>query len=164
MNRTTVSTVILVAALACATAAPARSASRACATGGLVVWMDTNGDGAAGTVYYHLEFTNLSGHTCTLRGFPGVSAVKLGGGRIGSAAGRDPAIPVKTISIANGRTAKAILGIVSAGNFPSSKCRQTTAAGLRVYPPNQTASKVVPFPFAACSHKGPIFLRVRAVT
>jgi hypothetical protein len=170
--RRLVSTVLLAAGAATlvafaqlATAAPTRrSAAPACATGGLVVWMNTNGNGAAGTVYYVLRFTNLSGHTCTLRGFPGVSAVKLNGHQLGSAAGRDHTTPVKTISIANGHTAKATLGIVEAGNFPSSKCGQTTAAGLRVYPPNQTASKIVPSPFAACSHTGPIFLTVRAVT
>jgi Domain of unknown function (DUF4232) len=155
----------LLVAVPLATGAPARaSGPPACATGGLVVWMNTNGNGAAGTVYYVLRFTNLSGHTCTLRGFPGVSAVTLAGHQIGSAAGRDHATPVKTITIANHHTATATLGIVEAGNFPASKCGPTTAAGLRVYPPNQTASKIVPFPFAACSHKGPVFLRIRTVT
>ena len=38
-----------------------------------------------------------------------------------------------------------------------------TAAGLRVYPPNLTTSKVVPFPFSACSLTGPVYLNVRAV-
>jgi hypothetical protein len=135
-----------------------------CATGGLVVWMNTSGNGAAGTVYYVLRFTNLSGHTCTLRGFPGVSAVTLAGHQLGSAAGRDKTTAVKTIKLASRHTATATLGIVEAGNYPASKCGPTTAAGLRVYPPNQTASKIVPFPFAACSHKGPVFLRVRTVT
>jgi Domain of unknown function (DUF4232) len=171
-RRRLVPTVLLAAGVAVAlaatplsTAAPSRrSAPPACATGGLVVWMNTNGNGTAGTVYYVLRFTNLSGHACTLRGFPGVSAVKLNGQQLGSAAARDQATPVKTISIPNGHTAKATLGIVEAGNFPTSKCGPTTAAGLRVYPPNQTASKIVPFPFAACSHNGPVFLRIRTVT
>ena len=33
------------------------------------------GNGAAGTIYYPLEFTNLSGRTCSLYGFPGVSVI-----------------------------------------------------------------------------------------
>jgi hypothetical protein len=171
VHRTLVSAILAAAAVMLlvsvpfATGAPAReSAPPACATGGLVVWMNTSGNGAAGTVYYVLRFTNLSGHTCTLRGFPGVSAVTLAGHQLGSAAGRDKTTAVKTISIASHHTATATLGIVEAGNFPASKCGPTTAAGLRVYPPNQTASKIVPFPFAACSHKGPVFLKVRTVT
>jgi hypothetical protein len=31
-----------------------------CATRNLVVWLDTNGDAAAGSVHYELQFTNLS--------------------------------------------------------------------------------------------------------
>jgi hypothetical protein len=93
-----------------------------CSTSGLVVWLDTRGDGAAGSTYFNLKLTNPSGHVCTLTGYPGVSAVDLAG-----------------------------------------HCHRVTAAGLRIYPPNQTASKVVPFPFSACSHKGPIDLSIAPV-
>mgnify|MGYP003907925815 CR=1 FL=1 len=71
---------IPVAALA-ATAAPATPGAASappCPTAGLVIWL-TNGSAAAGTFYYDLNFTNLSGHACTLRGHPGVSAANLGG-------------------------------------------------------------------------------------
>jgi hypothetical protein len=44
------------------------------------------------------------------------------------------------------------------------ECRPVTAAGLRVYPPNQKGSKVVPFPFRACSRVRPVYLHVQAVT
>ena len=75
---------IPVAALAAAaSAAPAAAASAPkCSTAGLVVWM-TYDPSAAGTFYYTLNFSNLSGHACTLRGHPGVSAVSLTGRRIG---------------------------------------------------------------------------------
>ncbi len=36
-------------------------ATPACATSGLDVWLDTQGQGAAGTIFYKLNFTNLSG-------------------------------------------------------------------------------------------------------
>jgi hypothetical protein len=150
-----------------AAASRARSAAvPACTTAGLVVWMNTNGGGAAGSVYYTLEFTNLSGHSCSLRGYPGVSAVSLSGSRIGSPGGRDPfAAPHTVVLGASGphQTATATLRIVEAGNFPSGACGITTAAGIRVYPPNQTASKIVPFPFSACSRSGPQILKVRVV-
>ncbi|MDA8038898.1 MAG: hypothetical protein M0Z69_07000, partial [Actinomycetota bacterium] len=30
-----------------------------CATSGVVIWIDTQGNGAAGSIYYNLELTNL---------------------------------------------------------------------------------------------------------
>jgi hypothetical protein len=35
---------------------------------------------------------------------------------------------------------------------------------LRVYPPGETRSKVVPFPFRACARSGPVYLHVEALT
>ncbi len=145
-----------------AAAPTATAAVPSCQTGGLVVWLDTQGNGTAGTIFFTLNFTNLSGHTCTLRGYPGVSAVNLAGNRLGSAASRLTGRPVKTVTLANGRTAKATLGMVDTGALPS--CHMVTAAGLRVFPPNQTASKLIPFPFAACSNTGQAFLRIAPVT
>jgi len=50
----------------------------ACETPGLVEWLNTTGNGAAGSISYKLQFTNLSGHRCTLNGFPFVLGVGLG--------------------------------------------------------------------------------------
>ena len=139
-----------IATLALTNAPAAGASTPPCETGGLVIWMNTQGNGTAGTIFYTLNYTNLSGHACTLRGFPGVSAVGLRGARLGKAAGRDSGQTVKTITLTTGHTGHATLGIVDIGALPSSTCRPTTAAGLRVFPPNQTASKVIPFPFPAC--------------
>ncbi len=139
------------------------AATPACTSSGLVVWMNTNGNGAAGSVFFKLQFTNLSGHSCTLRGFPGVSAVSLRGRQLGRAASHGG--KRRTITIANGKTAKATLRIVDALNFPPSKCVPVTAAGLRVFAPNATKAKIVPFPFTACSRaSGPTYLSVGPVT
>jgi hypothetical protein len=63
--------------------APAASTPR-CVTPGLVIWLDVPpGNHYAGGAAYYLEFTNLSGHACTLRGYPGVSAVSLTGRQLG---------------------------------------------------------------------------------
>ena len=121
-----------------------------CNESGLVIWIDTQGNGAAGTIYYELKFTNLSGHTCTTKGYPGVSAVTLAGHQLGPAAHRVSAT-VHALVLINGGSVMAHLGIVDAGNFSKSSCKPTTAAGLRVYAPNQTAAKIVPFPFLTCS-------------
>lgn len=144
------------------TGAPAaRAAAPACQTTGLVVWLDTQGNGTAGTIFYTLNFTNLSGHSCTLRGFPGVSAVNLGGRGLGSPATRESGRPIKTVTVANGRTTHATLGLVDTSVL--STCHMVTAAGLRVFPPGQTASRTVPFPFPACSNVALKFLRITPV-
>lgn len=147
----------------------AQASTPACATSGLVVWLDTMGNGAAGTTYYNLEFTNLSGHACKLVGYPGVSGIGLSGRQLGSAASRDGAHAPATVTLASGTTvnmvgttATVILAITDVANFPAASCHPVTAAGLRVFPPNQRASKLIPFPFRACS-SGPSYLHVEAV-
>jgi hypothetical protein len=158
-----VSALVSAAALAhAASPGPVAASTSKCATSGLVVWLDTQGNGSAGSVAYMLEFTNLSGHTCTLAGYPGVSAVNLAGHQLGRAASRDHATSPNTVTLARGATAKAFLRVVDVFNYPNSACHRVTAAGLRVFPPNLTTSKVVPFPFSACSGSGPVYLSVRA--
>jgi Protein of unknown function (DUF4232) len=139
------------------------STTRQCATSGLVIWLDTEGSGTAGSRYYKLEFTNLSRGACHLLGYPGVSAVDLGGHQLGSAADRDHFDRPRLVRLAMRATATAVLRIVEADNFPRSSCHQVTAAGLRVFPPDGTASKLIPFPFRACSRAGLLYLSVRAL-
>jgi hypothetical protein len=131
----------------------------ACQTGGLVTWLDTNGNGTLGSIFYTLNFTNLSGRRCTLRGYPGVSAVNLRGQQIGRPATRDTTRRVRTISIRNGGTATTSLRIVDNGAIDN--CGMVTAAGLRVFPPNGHTSRTIPFPFGACRRTS--VLSVRAV-
>jgi len=141
-------------------AAPA--ATPPCATSGLDVWLNTQGSGASGRTFYYLEFTNLSGTSCHLFGYPGVSGVTLGGTQIGSPAARYSNNP-HTVTLANGATTHALVGVVNAGVIPAPQCHPVTASGLRVYPPNQTQSRVVPYPFPACSRTGPIYLFISPV-
>jgi hypothetical protein len=150
----------LVAATPTAVGAP--PAHPSCRTAGLVIWI-SSAQGAAGSFFYTLEFTNQSGHTCTLRGFPGVSAVNLGDRQLGSPAAHDTTTKVKTITLRNDASATTTLRVVDVLNFPPSKCRPADAAGVRVFPPNEKASKTVPLPFKACTKKL-IYMRVRAVS
>jgi Protein of unknown function (DUF4232) len=143
-------------------AATHREAAPRCTTSRLVVWMDTEGNGAAGSVFYQLQFTNLSRHRCTLFGYPGVSAVDLHGHRVGNAAARLHAHPHR-VTLRKGATAKATLQIVEALNFPKSRCHPVTAAGLRIFPPNTRTSRIVPFPFLACSRHGLVYMNVKPV-
>jgi Protein of unknown function (DUF4232) len=152
-------------------AAPAHAAVPACKTNQLVVWLDTQSNGAAGTIFYTLNFTNV-GAKCTLRGYPGISAVGRNRQQLGKAAVRDNGTKVKTVTLssANGggpakaNTAHSTLAIVDTGVLSPGACHPTTASGLRVFPPNQSAAAFVPYPFPACSLASASILRVRAVT
>ncbi len=95
--------------------------------------------GYAGGVDQAIVFTNTSGATCTLYGYPGVSLVSAPPHtQIGLAAQRGSTVPVKLITLASGASANAELQIVDALNFGPATCSPTKAAYLRIYPPNQT--------------------------
>ena len=151
---------VALTAAACGSASGTSTAAT-CPAAKLVIWLDTQGDHAAGSAYYPLRFTNL-GPTCFLRGYPGVSAVDLSGHQLGKPAAREHAVASGLVLLAHGASAKAVVRITNVHNFPRSACKPVSAAGLRAYPPNQRASKVVPFPFDACAGSS-VFLFVRAV-
>lgn len=134
-----------------------------CQPSGLVIWLDTNGSGAAGTIFYKLHFTNESGHACTLQGFPFILGVNLAGHQLGNRATFNHTSTPNVVTINNNKTATAILGIVQVGNFSPSVCGPVLAAGLKVFAPTgvATTAKVVPFPFGACSKHGPNYLNVQ---
>jgi hypothetical protein len=154
---------LLLTAAPMAPAASARSASPpTCATSGLVMWLNSEDSGTAGSFYYHLEFANLSGRTCTLGGYPGVSAVSLSGRQIGSPAAREVTQKPRTITLVPEAQTTALVRVVDVGALPAS-CRPIAAAGFRVYPPGQMTSKVIPFPFRTCSGSAQRAISVRAV-
>ncbi len=112
----------------------------ACSTSQLVGSL-ANGQGAAGSIIYDLDFTNVSSTSCTLYGNPGVSMVAgSGGAQVGAAAVFVNRNSATTVTIPPGGHASALLQIAQAGNYPSSSCGITSVAGLRVYPPGQTAA------------------------
>ncbi|MGA2166171.1 MAG: DUF4232 domain-containing protein [Solirubrobacteraceae bacterium] len=147
-------------------AAPAANAQTAaaprCRTAGLVMWLNPEDSGAAGNFYYKLEFVNLSGSTCTLAGYPGVSAVSLSGRQIGASAKREATGRPRTVTLPPEGEATALVHVVDVGALPSS-CRPAAAAGFRVYPPGESASKVVPYPFRTCSNARESVMWVRAL-
>ena len=136
-----------------AVATPSSSApgTPACATSALEVKLGSS-DGYAGGVYVTIDFTNTSGSTCTLFGYPGVSLVTGPPYKqIGLAAKRSTSTPKKLVTLAAGATANAQLQIVDALNFPSTSCGPTKATALKIYPPNQTEPVYLPNTSTGCS-------------
>jgi hypothetical protein len=104
--------------------------------------------GAAGSVHVDVVLTNAGEDPCTLAGYAGVSFVDADGTMIGSPALRDATVPGTGQVLAPGESVTAGLRISQAGNHPT--CDARTATGLRVYPPENTESVVIPFPVEAC--------------
>jgi hypothetical protein len=132
-------------------ASPAVVGVPACPNGSLKVTQGL-GQGYAGGTYEVIDFTNTTGSTCTLYGYPGVSLVS---GppyvQLGLAAKRSTNTPVKLITLAPGDVANALLQIVDALNFPTATCSPAAATDLQVYPPGQTAAVYLPNQSEACA-------------
>jgi hypothetical protein len=142
---------------------PGPGKPRACPTSALHLSIGT-GNGAAGSVYFPIVFTNASGSACTLFGFPGVSFVTgIGGSQIGHAATRHSDAPRQTVTLAPGGVAHATLQVVQALNFPPAKCQLVTAHWLKVYPPNQTQPVFLNFTAKTCASKDVTVLNVAPV-
>jgi len=150
---------VALASSAGTTTAANTAAVHRCYQSELRAWLAIPGSGAAGSVYYELELSNVSAQTCTLYGYPGVSEL-LNGSQSGSAAGRTASHPKTLVTLAPGATAHAILQITNVSVFGSAACQPVSATTLRVYPPGAIAALRVPFTVTACSKTGPVYLHV----
>jgi hypothetical protein len=127
------------------------AATPRCSAAHTLVWLALSPNGAAGTIYYPVEFTNLGSTKCTLAGFPGVAAIGKSGHKLGQAARRIK-VTAHTITLKPHQTAHALLGVEDAGIIGG--CHTATAAGLQVFPPNQTVKQTVgSFTFTACTNR-----------
>jgi hypothetical protein len=134
-----------------------------CATSSLALRQGVS-QGAAGSTFTELDFTNISHTACTLYGYPGVSFTGGAAHRtqIGAAANQNGATPRQLITLAPGAVAGAELRIVDARNFPIASCNTVTAHYLRVFPPNQLAPLYLALTTPTCSNTTQI-LTVSAV-
>ncbi len=128
-------------------------AAPACPTRSLGLKLGS-GQGAAGSTFQVIDFTNISNATCTLYGYPGVS---LAGGKpvtqIGLAAAESHATARKLVTLSPGAVASAVLQIAHAVNFPAARCGLVTADYLQIYPPNQTTPGYLHYRSQTCAKK-----------
>lgn len=150
-------------ATSAAQAAPPPAIAPLCATSALSVWVDADqSNGAAGTIAYPLEFTNHGTRPCTLKGYPGVSAVNAGDRQLGDAADRDPLYKASLVTIPAGGTAHAVLFWHDAEVFTSG-CKPTAASLIKVYPPNSKTAQVGFFSLQACTAANHGYLSVSVI-
>lgn len=122
---------------------------------------DQVGGGAAGSVYRILVLTNTSDAACTTAGLPGVSYIDAGSNQVGAAAARSDAAAV-TVVLEPGQSATAELQETRAQNY-GDRCTQVPVTGLLVYPPDDTASLVIPHEGTGCSEPDLELLTVGAL-
>jgi hypothetical protein len=142
------------------TATPAGPAG--CATTALTASMGP-GNGAAGSTYYPIEFTNSSSVTCSLYGYPGVSFVAGSGAQVGMAATEDPTYPRQLVMLPPGSTAHAELRVTDALNYSPSTCQPASVNRLRIFPPGQTTPLYISFTAMACMSTSVPILSVQTV-
>jgi len=121
------------------------------------------GNGAAGSNYYPIEFTNNSGAACTLYGYPGVSLVTAAGNQVGAAATEAPVYPRQLVTLDPGETAHAELQIADAQNYPSAACSPVAVHRLRIFPPGQMSALYLSVTATACARASVRLLSVQTV-
>jgi hypothetical protein len=133
-----------------------------CTASDLGVWLPLGqGSGAVGTIYFPLEFTNLSHHTCYLFGYPGVAALDRNGNQLGSPAAWGSRAGARIVNVAPGATAHTVLAYHDVTVYTDSGCDPVSSAvELRVYPPGQRGSTDAAFTFEACSRPGPVWMSI----
>jgi hypothetical protein len=112
------------------------------------VWYGLPGDGAAGHVFFQLQFSNIGHSACTFFGYPGVSALDSHGHQVGKAATHSGA--KLTVTLAPGATAHVVLEVTNAGLLCAHPVKTTS---LRVFPPGQFHAQLVGFPSHGCIGK-----------
>jgi hypothetical protein len=124
--------------------------STRCGTGALSVTLSDLG-AAAGTAYRELTFKNTSSRSCTMQGYAGVSFVDAQGQQIGAPVQRMTG-PDGPLTLAPGASAAALIAYHDVYVATVASCQPTTAVGVRVYPPDETASLIVATRTLVCAN------------
>jgi hypothetical protein len=117
-----------------------------CVTGALGIRLGQPG-AAAGNRYLPIVFTNTSGKTCTLYGYPGVSLLDASGKQIGTPASREAGSTPRVVTVAPGASASAAVHTAAQGVAPS--C-EPTSTQIRVYVPDERTAVDLTAALADC--------------
>jgi len=125
-------------------------AGSACATSQLSV-AQVNPSVGAGQYYSTLVFTNTSGTSCTLVGYPGVSYVVANGVQSGNPAVRSGGAATPVTLAPGGKADSVLHDSNGISGYTPQQCRLTAAQGLRIYPPNNKAALFLPWKTSHCA-------------
>ena len=128
----------------------------ACAAASTRVWYGVPADHSAGHAHFQFQLSNIGHSTCTLFGYPGVSALNSHGTELGKPASHAGA--KLTVTLAPGETAHFVLTITDAFIVCAHPVHATQ---IRVFPPGQFHAQKVPLATLQCVGKS--VMRVDAV-
>jgi len=137
---------------ASSTGAPAGSGS--CTLNDLTVTIGNHSNAAAGHLFVEVLFTNTSGRTCTLTGFPGVSYLDATGRQVGPAASRTSATKATQVRLVPAGTAYAALTVPDVGVYGTPgtpPCSSAQATSIRIYPPGSFTATTITYPLTICT-------------
>ena len=101
---------------------------------------------STGYIWQELVFTNISGASCSMEGFPGVSFVAGDDGHQVSAAANREGSSFGQIILAPGDVASAVSQRMDPAIYDPSQCQPTEVRGFRVYAPDDKLAMFVPLP------------------
>lgn len=147
-----------------ASSAPGRSPAAAapqCALSGLRISISP-GAMAGAVTRYAVQFTNVSRTSCTLAGYPQVTAYRGDHVRVGATASADTSVAAGRVLLTPGQTAHASLDAAIA----TARCRPVEATGLSVVVAAGSGPRYVRRPLRVCAGLPAAnrnYLRVRAI-
>ena len=139
----------------------ASGATPRCTVRDLAVWLgDGPGGASAGHDEYPVEFSNISGHTCHLLGYPGVSAARLH--QIGSPADRSGATP-QMVTLAPRQTGHTFVQFTDTGVIDPSVCQARDRGGVAGVSAGARNYALIYWEFGACRSTAVTFMDVQPV-
>jgi hypothetical protein len=105
-------------------------------------------NGAAGSLYTSLSFTNTTGASCSMRGFPGVSLLNDAGAIVGQPATRDGSAG-SLVRLGPSQRAQFVIRVGTATRTGCNVPRPSSQ--IQVYPPGQTVALRIPFTTGSCA-------------
>lgn len=122
--------------------------------------------GAAGSVFMMITFTNAGSHSCKLAGYPGVALTtkQNESSQVGSPATHASGTVADTVTIAPGKAATAVLRIVDAANFPQAQGHTVKTSYIEVFTPGISNVAWLPYKSNGVSDKAVSLLEVGPVT
>lgn len=119
-------------------------------------------DAAMSHRYGKIVLKNISGHSCKLAGYGGVSYVGGGNGtQVGAPADRVPGNE-DTVVLQPGDKAKSKISETVAGVYSPNECKPAPVDGFRVYVPDATSSQYIPHPTTGCKNSAVHLMSHRA--
>ena len=117
--------------------------------------------GAAGSVYQVIDFTNISTASCSLYGYPGV-ALAAGSPvtQVGEAASRSTAAGPALVTLTPGAVRERAAADHAGAELPDGDVHPTATTYLQIYPPNQTTPIYLAYKSTGCSATGVNLLTV----